>query len=187
MGRLAIGLVLGAALLAADPDPNYVLAQMKIEAIADDTLPPGTTVSLSPAEVNAYVRGEAAAATEEGLKDLDVRLGTGTVTATGSVNPSKLPGLQALGSSWLLGGLLQGEKPFRVRANVTSGGGTVTINIESLMLADQELDKGSRDFLLGWILRPFFGSAVLGEPIELENNVEWVRVRPSGIEIKIAD
>ncbi len=187
MGRLALVLLLGTGLLQADEDPDYVLAQAKLEAIADEAIPRGSTVTLTPTEVNAYARGEAAEALGEGLKDIDIRLGNDSLDASGLINPSELPGLGALGSGWLLGGLLQGEKPFEVRARVTSGSGIAAVYVESVSVASQELDDRSRNFLLGWILRPLVGDAVLGEPVELENNVESIRIRPSGIEIKIAD
>jgi len=184
MGRLALVLIIGAVFLSAEAAPDYVRAQAKIEAIAEENVPPGSTVTLSPAEVNAYARGEAAAVAEDGLKDVDVQLRTGSLTASGTVNPSRLPSLEG---SWVLGNLLNGDTPFSVDASVVSGRGTVTVNIERLTIAAQEFDSSATDFLLGWLLRPLLGTAKLGEPIPLEHNVERIQIRPTGVEIRIAD
>ena len=86
-----------------------------------------------------------------------------------------------------IGNLLNGDTPFSVDASVVSGRGTVTVNIERLTIAAQEFDSSATDFLLGWLLRPFFGNAKLGEPIPLEHNVESIQIRPNGVEIRIAE
>jgi len=187
MGPRAITLLLGVGLLWAEPGQEYTSALQKIEAIAEEEVPRGSTVHFSPAEVNAFARGEAAAAAEDGLKDVSIQLGAGEITSSAVVNLAKLPHLEGLSASWLLGNLLEGDTPITIRARVTSGGGTATVHIESVTIGQRELDEGTTDFLVGWILQPFLGKTKLGEPMELGHNVESILIRPSGIEVRIGD
>jgi len=184
MRRLALVLLLGAGAAAAQVDSDYLKAQAKIEAIDDENVPAGATVTLSPPEVNAYARGEAAEAAGEGLKDIDVQLGTGSLVASGTLNPAKLPNR---GSSWILRSLLQGEAPFVIHASVASADGWATVSIESLAIGGREIEQSTMDFLVEWIFGPALGTAKPGEPFELEHNVERVAIQPSGVEIKIAE
>ena len=187
MARLLPALLVWTALLALGSTPEYDSAKQKIEKISSDEAPRGSTTTLTPAEVNAYVRGQAAEEAPDGLKEIKVELRQAALTWSGLVNFAKLPALEGLGSNWLLSRILQGEKPVVIEARLQSAGGKATVDVDSVTISETKFEGRTLDFLVEKLLASFQPDAKIGEPFDLKHNVEYVRLRPTGIVIKQFD
>ncbi len=184
MQRLAITGIAAAAMLVGG-DGLYQQANQKVEQIVADKAPPGSTIHLSPEEVNALVRGKIREKKIEGITDPRVELGEGRGTWSGVVEFGKLPQLAALQDNFLIGSFLQGAKPVSATLRLESGGGQATIDVEQVKIGDKEFSGSVLGFLVEKLILDDFPNARLGEPFELEHNVEEIRIQPDGILIKI--
>ncbi len=164
---------------------DYENAREKITLIAGDKAPRGETIFFTPAEVQAYTRGEFRRQKVQGVRDVNVKLGEDLITWSGLINFARIPQLASLSSNWLLSGLLQGEKPLVVVLHLVSGAGKATINVEKVVISDTTFEGGALDFLVEKLILADYPEASIGEPFELEHNVEQIRVRSSGIRVKI--
>ena len=184
---LPAALLLWTALGVLGSTPEYDSAKQKIDKISSDQAPRGSTTVLTPAEVNAYVQGQAAEEAPEGLKNIKVELRQGALTWSGLVNFAKLPKLESLSSNWLLSRILQGEKPVVIQARLKSAGGKATVDVDSVSISDTKFEGRTLDFLVERLLASFQPDAKIGEEFPLKHNVEYVRIQPTGILIKQFD
>ena len=72
--------------VAAAADQAYESAKFKIDLIEDDRAAPGSRIWLSVAELNAYVRIEAAKVVPQGLRNPRLELGQGSATGSALVD-----------------------------------------------------------------------------------------------------
>ena len=177
------GLAAACALLGADA--LYESANRKVEQIVADQAPPGSTIHLSPDEVNALVRGKIREKKIDGIRNPRVELGEGRGTWSGVVEFGKLPQLASLRDSFLVGSLLQDSKPVSATLRLESGGGKATIDVEQVTIGETQFTGSVLGFLVEKLILDDFPNAKLGEPFELEHNVDQIRIQPDGIFIKI--
>lgn len=185
MGRIVLTMSMLAGLVLNGADPAYVRAKEKVESIANDKASRGSTITLSPEEVNALARGEVRNQGIDGVQNPRVALGNGTATWSGLVNFAKVPQLQSLSSNWLLKSVLEGEKPVSFTVNLESAGGRATLNVQELVISETKFEGGLLDFVVEKLVLSSFPKAKIGEPFDLEHNVEQIRLQPSGVAIKI--
>jgi hypothetical protein len=190
MGRTLMSLVAlftWTSVVLSGSSPDYDSADAKIQQIVEEQVPRGTTLRFSVAEVNAYVREEAEAELGDGLKNIDLRLGHDTITWRSLIDFAKLPELESLSSNWLLGRLLAGERPVTVEARLISGGGTVTVEVDSVEISGTRFEGDTLELLVDQLMRIIGPDIKAGEPYELDHNIERIDVRPEGVAVKIAD
>ncbi len=185
MGRILVSAALLAGVGLSGADPVYVRAREKVESIANEKAARGSTVTLSLEEVNALVRGEGQNGGANGIRDPRVALGEGSATWSGMVDFTKVPQLRDLASNWLLRSIFEGEKPVSVTVNLESGEGRATLNVQEVVISETKFKGGLLDFIVERLVLTSFPGAKIGEPFELEHNVEQIRRQPSGVAIKI--
>lgn len=185
MGPLLLVLLLSTALAPAGSNSDYIRAAEKIDLIVADRAPGGSTISLSSEEINAYARGELAKAEVEGIRDTKVELGEALVTASALVDFARLSQARGGASGWLVSRLLSGEQPVSVTVRVQSKGGQARVDIERVEISGLQLEGDMLDLLVDNFFLARYPDAVIGEPFELEHNIEEIRVRPARVDIKI--
>jgi len=184
MRKVAI-VALAAAGALLGGDGLYESANRKVQQIAADQAAPGSTIHLSPEEVNALVRGKIREKKIEGITNPKVELGEGKGTWSGVVEFAKLPQLAGLRDNFLIGSFLQGAKPVSATLRLESGGGKATIDVEQVTIGETQFTGSVLGFLVEKLILEDFPNAKLGEPFDLEHNVEEIRIQPDGILIKI--
>jgi len=186
--RRAAGLVM-LAILAAPLSPSshsdYLSAKRKFDLIESDRLKPGSQVSLSQKELNAWVEAELPKAAPEGVRNTKLELGTGTAVGTALVDFIKLGKAHGKPPGWLMSKLLEGEHPVSVAARMVSGNGRATVEVERVEVGGMAIEGRMLDFLIHNYLLPAYPDAKVGEPFELGHRIERIDVRPGAAAVII--
>jgi hypothetical protein len=173
-----------AALAAASSD--YFSAKHKLDLIEGENLRSGSRVELTPAELNAYVAQEAHAAFPDSVRDVRISLaGPGLVQGAAIIDFGKLRRAQGDPPGWLMSKLLDGDRPVRVTARVTSAGGRGQVDLQEAQVNGITLDGEALDFLIHTFLLPAYPDAAVGRPFELHHHIERIDVTPSAVGILI--
>ena len=168
-----------AALAAADA---YLSAQQKIDAIENDRLRTGSRLTLTYPELNAWV----ARNLPDGVRGAKVWVTQpGVATGTANVDFAKVQRSQGHDPGWLLGKLLDGERPVSVTARIRSTGGTATVDVERVEISGVVIDGRPLEFLIQNVLLPLYPNAVVGKPFELGHRIDRLDVAATGVGITI--
>ncbi len=171
-----------AALLPASPD-DYATAKAKIEQIENDRVAPGSRVTFTPAELNAYITHETPTVTD-GVRNPRLELwGPGIAHGSALIDFAKLRASQGHPPGWLLSKLLEGEHPVAVTARIQSGGGQATVEVQKVEISGIAIDGATLDFLIQHFLLPLYPDAVVGRPFALGHGMERVDVQPGGVTV----
>lgn len=181
--KRCLPLVIPLCLAAAAGD--YESARRKLDLIESGRLPPGSRVELTGSELNAYVAREVALAVPEGVRQPRLVLGAHSATATGLVDFGRLRRAQGKEPGWLLGKLLDGERPVRVTASIQSAGGTARVDVERVEISGLAIEGRALDFLVENFLLPRYPQAAIGRPFELGHRIERLDVQPAAAAVLI--
>ena len=176
--RLALSAVVVAALAASD----YYSAKRKIDLIEDERAAPGSRIVLTARELIAYAAREL----PEGVRDPRLQLGNDSATGFAYIDFLKLRA--AMGEpppNPILASLLEGERPVRVTAHMTSAAGRATIDVDSVEISGVAISGRALDFVIKYFLIPNYPDAKIGQPFELHHHVERIEVRPAGVTVFI--
>jgi hypothetical protein len=179
----ALGLLFISALFSAYS--AYQSMRRKIESIESDQLRPGSRVTISQRELNAYVQQEVSAAVPEGVREPKLELGDGAAKATALIDFLKVRRAQGNPPGWLMSKLLDGERPVQVYARVTSGKGRAQVDVQSVQISGVNIDGKMLDFLIQHYLVPNYPAAKVGQPFELGHRIERLDVKPSEVGVVI--
>lgn len=167
-----------AAALAADP--LFDSAQRKLDSITEDKAKPGSIVTFSPAEANAWARGTLPSLVPQGIRNLRLEFAAEVVTGTALVDFQKVRNAQGF-----MARMLEGERPVRAIARVVSGKGKATVNLTRVEISQAAASGTLLEFLIQNFVRPVYPAAKINEPIELGNRIERIDVRPTGVYVFI--
>jgi hypothetical protein len=182
---ILLALPLVAASLVYSGATGYLTAQRKLDEIASDRLKPGTRVTLTGGELNAYVAEQARRSFPEGVRQPQVSLGANMGTGSALIDFNKIRRARGESPGWLASKLLDGERPVKVNARLSSGGGRAQVDVESVEISGMTIDGRLLDFMIDNYLRSYYPSAKVGQPFELGHNIERIEVRPAGVDVLI--
>jgi len=178
--RLLLLAVTASALFATDPLADS--AQKKLDSISDQKLKPGSVVTLSPREVNAWIHEKAVKAFPEGVRNEHIDLGPGTADGTALVDLMKASRAK---SNPLIARLIEGERPLRVAIRVESANGRATVFLTHVELSGVAIDGSILDFLIKHFVQPRYPDIKINEPIDLDFNIERLEIQATGVRILI--
>jgi hypothetical protein len=159
----------------------YESAKQKFELIESESLRAGSRVSLTPRELNAYVEREA----PDGVRNPTLDLGSGSATGSALVDFLKLRRAQGQQPGWLMSKLLEGERPVRVVARVTSGNGRAQVDVQSVEISGISIEGRMLDYLIRNYLHSYYPGAKVGEPFELGHRIDRLEIKPSSVGVVI--
>jgi hypothetical protein len=175
----AIPLLALATATAFDP---YTSARQKLDSIDSDRLRPGTRVTLTPQELEAYVTHEA----PDGVRNLRLELPEpGIAKGSALVDFGRVRRAQGHPPGWLMSRLLDGERPVSVTARIRSAGGSATVDVQRVEISGMVIDGATLDFLIQNVLLPMYPAAAVGRPFELGHRVERLDVRRGAVDVMI--
>ncbi len=182
-----LALFLTTALMLSGSDDVFAVANQKVESIVNDQAPSGSTIQLSTEEVNALQLGRMRedGIAGEGVRDAKIVLGEDTGSWSGIVDFGKLPQLESLRNNFLLSSLLKEAKPVSASMKLVSSAGQATLDVTQVTIGETRFEGGTLGFLVRQLVLKDYPKAKLGEPFDLEHNVESIKLRSSGITIKI--
>ncbi len=170
------------ALATAIGFDSYTSVRQKLDAIDSDRLRPGTHVRLTPQELEAYGSHEL----PDGVRNPHLELPEpGVAKASALVDFGRLRRAQGHPPNWLLGKLLDGERPLSVTARIRSSGGSATVDVQRVEISGIAIDGGTLDFLIQNILLPLYPTAAVGRPFELGHRVERLDVQRGLVDVVI--
>jgi hypothetical protein len=173
-----------AAVAASITDYNSV--KRKFQLIESEKAAPGSTVSVSAREVNAYVETEVRKLAPEGISKPQVSLGKGTAEGRANIDFLKIRKAQGEAPGWLMTQLLEGEHPVFVKARLTSSSGRAQVDIERVEVDGVGVEGRVLDYLIKNHVRAYFPKAKVGESFPLLHGIERLDVQPHGVNVVMA-
>lgn len=164
---------------------EYVSVTHKFKLIEDEHLRPGTRVTITAGELNAYVEHEVAESFPAGVRAAKLILANGGATGSAFIDFGKVRRAQGNPPGWLMSKILDGEWPVEVTASVRSGGGYATVDVQSVRIAGLTIEGRTLDFLIRYYLQPNYPDAKVGTPFELSHRMERFEVRPGAVTVVI--
>lgn len=161
---------------------SYTSARQKLDSIDSDRLRPGTHIRLTPQELEAYVTHEA----PDGVRNTRLELPeAGVAKGQALVDFGRLRRAQGHPPGWLLGKLLDGERPVSVTARIRSRDGSATVDVQRVEISGVVIDGSTLDFLIQNVLLPLYPTAAVGRPFELGHRVERLDVQRGAVDVVI--
>lgn len=167
----------------AGTQADYLSARSKFRQIGNQQARPGSTVTLTEGELNAYVQTEARAI--DGVRDPRVQLAKERVEAFLQVDFARLKSARGEKPGWLLSQMLSGERPVYVRARLASSGGTATVDLERVEINGLGVEGRTLDFLVRNYLQSYYPEAKIGEPFELDYRIDRIDVKAGAVGVVI--
>jgi hypothetical protein len=177
MAKTGASLVLAATLLLG-ASPEYESVVHKFSLIEQDSLKPGSRVSLTARELSAYAQQEIAEVAPGAVRNARLELGSGTATATALIDFGKLRRSEGKSPGWIMSALLDGERPITINARIRSANGTATVDVQSLEISGVTIEGSMLDFLIRNYVVAAYPAAKVGEPFELGHRIERLDVQP---------
>ena len=170
------------AALAFAPVEDYVSIQKKLDLIDSERLKPGARINLTSRELNAWVAHEV----PPGVRNTRLEVPTpGVATGSALVDFGKVRRAQGQAPGWLIGKLLDGERPVSVTAHITSEHGQATVDVQRVEVSGIEIDGATLDFLVQHVLLPMYPDAAVGRPFDLGHHVERLDIQPAAVGVII--
>jgi hypothetical protein len=178
-------LALCAALPLAAAEPLYQTADRKIHHIEAGLFRPGSVVSFSPEEINAWVRWKVPQVVPQGMREENVELFNGSASAYALVDFLKMRQAKGDATNWLMARLIEGERPLKFWVRVESGGGRCTVHLTRVELSDVALSQSVLDFLIRTFLLPLYPDVKINEPFELGYNIDRIGITPRAVTVTL--
>jgi hypothetical protein len=160
----------------------YTSARQKFDLITSDRLRPGTRLTISPAELDAYVAREA----PEGVRQTHVEFpAPGIARGSAMVDFARLRSSEGHPPGFLLSTLLAGERPVRVTARIHSADGQATVDVQKVEIGGMEIEGATLDFLIQNFLLPLYPDAAIGRPFELGHRIQKLDIQPAAVGVVI--
>ena len=164
-------------------DPLAASAQKKLDSISDQKLKPGTVVTLSPREINAWIHEKAVKAFPDGIRNEHIALGPGTTDGNALVDLTKVS--KSNNVNPLIARLIEGERPLNVSIRVESAKGRATVFLTQVALSGVAIDGSILDFLIKHFVQPRYPDIKINEPFDLDYNIDRIEIQPTGVRVVI--
>jgi hypothetical protein len=177
------GLVACCAVHAASSD--YETARRKLNAIQERRAAPGSYVTFSKREIEAWARVEVPREVGPGFREPHAELGDNVATGRALLDFQKLRRASGAAPNWFVDKFISGERPVAATLEVQSANGRATVYLRRLEISGVAATGRALDFLISAFFMPLYPNAKIGEPFALEDDVESVTIRPAAIYVKI--
>jgi hypothetical protein len=154
-------------------------------SIENETAAPGSYVTFTEREIEAWARVEVPKEVPKGFRKPDAELGNNVATGRALIDFAQLRRARGAKSNWLIDKLISGERPVAVTLEVHSSNGRCTVDLRRVEVGGVAATGGVLDFLVNTFFMPLYPNAKIGKPFELAHNVESITIRPSAIYVKI--
>ncbi len=184
---LKAAIALTAACLSAGttPQADYLSAKRKLASIEQRRLAPGSQVTFTAREIDAWARVEIPKEIPHGFRDPHVHLGEGEASGIAMVDFLKMRQANGQTTNWFMSKLLEGERPLVVSVRVRSSGGRCTVDLTKVEISEVTAEGSVLDFLLKTFFLSLYPQAKIGQPFQLGYNIERLEIHPTGVVARI--
>lgn len=155
-----------------------------MERFSTPGFPPGSVVTFSPAEIDAWIRAEVPKTVSQGVRDPKIVLAQDGATASALVDFVKVE--QARGKTpGMVAKMFAGERQLKISTRIVSSGGRCTVFLNRLELGGVGIEGRPLDLLISTFFKSFFPDAHIDEPFDLDDNIERIEFRPDVIRVHI--
>jgi hypothetical protein len=183
--RVFVWILLICAPASSAVDPRADSVTRKLNIIESGKAKPGSVFTITPVELNAWIRVKAPQEVPEGFRQPRIELGTNSANGYALIDFLKVRHASGVETNWLLAKLIQGEKPVKVSARFQSAKGRATVYLERVELSGLAVSGTTLDFLIHTFFLPLYPNAKINEPFELEDRIDRFEVTPAGVQIYI--
>jgi hypothetical protein len=162
---------------------EYLSAERKFKMIESERLRHGARVTLTKSELNAYAREEVAQAFPAGVRHPRLELANGVAIGSALIDFGKLRRAQGKPPGWLMSKILDGEREVEVTANIRSGGGRATVDVQIVRISGIPIEGRVLDFLINNYLLANYPDAKVGQPFELNHGIDRLDIKPSAVDV----
>jgi hypothetical protein len=164
---------------AAVSRTDYQNAKRKFQSIDKQSLKPGSKISFTTPELNAYVQAELPTVAPRGIRNPKVELvGDNTATGRALIDFVAFRSAQGKSTNWLMRKLLEGEREVAVTTRISSGGGQATVDLQRVEISGLPIEGAALDFILSNYLIPNYPDVKIGRPFALHKRVDRIEVSP---------
>jgi len=182
---IARRLIFAAALTLCAADPIADRVTRKIDAIESGKSKPGTVYIFTVAELNAWARAKIPTIVPQGFRQPKLELGSNSAVGYALIDFLKLRQGAGIETNWLLGKLIQGEKPVKVNAQIKSANGRATVHLSRVEIGGLAVSGATLDFLIKTFFMPLYPNAKIDEPFELEYGMDRIEATPAEARVYI--
>jgi hypothetical protein len=162
---------------------DYSTAQHKLDLIENGKLRPGSRVSFTERELNAYVVQELPKSVPQGVREPRLELGAGTATGTALIDFLKLEHASGNPPGWLMRQLLAGEHPVTVTARITAANGSAKVDVESVQISGVTVEGRLLDYLIRNYLNVYYPDAKVGQPFQMSYRIDRLDIQPARVDV----
>lgn len=178
--------ILGLAGLLAASVADSQSAFRKLGAIETGAVRPGSRVSFSRPEIDAWLHDEAKARVPQGVNNLRLDLQDNRATAQADIDFLKVRQATNGGDpGWLIKNLFAGERPVMVTARFSSANGHARVDVERVEISGVPIQGAALDFVIANYVRPTFPDVKVNESFALDYGVDRFTVAPPGVTVFI--
>jgi hypothetical protein len=176
--------VFALAAVAAASVADSQSAFRKLGAIETGAVRPGSKVSFSRPEIDAWLHDEQKARVPQGVNNLRLDLDNNRATCYANIDFLKLhQGAGGGDPGWLMKNLFAGDRPVVVTARFSSANGRARVDVERVEISGVPIQGAALDFVIANYVRPTFPDVKVNEPFALEYGVDRFTVGPPGVTV----
>jgi len=183
MKRFQLLALVAVPLLLFSSRSDYSAAQHKFDLIESGRLKPGSRVTFTERELNAYVEQELPKSVPQGVREPKLELGAGTATGSALIDFLKLEHAAGNPPGWLMRQLLQGEHPVTVTARITSANGRATVEVQRVEISGVAIEGRLLDYLIRNYLHVYYPDAKVGQPFEMSYRIDRLDIQPARVDV----
>jgi hypothetical protein len=166
-------------------DPRAASARYKFDLIESGKAKPGSVITFSSDELNAFARAKAPEIVAEGLRQPRVVLGNNSATGYALIDFLKARNGSGVETNWLLAKIIEGEKPVKVIALLQSGNGRAKVTLQRVEIGGLAVTGATLDFLIHTFFLPLYPNAKIGQTFALEDRIDRIEVTQAGARVYI--
>lgn len=162
-------------------------AFQKLGEIESGAARPGSRVSFTRPEIDAWLVEEAKVRVPQGLRSPHLELSDGLVVGSATIDFLKVR--QAAGGGdpgWLFKSLLAGERPVVVTARFRSAGGKARADVEKVEISGVAIEGRALEFVIDSYVKPTFPDIKVNQWFPLNYGVERFTIGPRGVVVLMA-
>ncbi len=170
-------------LLLFSSRPDYSAVRHKFDLIESGRLRPGSRVTFTERELNAYVEQELPKSVPQGVRDPKLELGSGTATGSALIDFLKLEHAAGSPPGWLMRQLLQGEHPVTVSARISAANGHATVDVQRVEISGVTIEGRLLDYLIRNYLNAYYPDAKVGQPFQMSYRIDRLDIQPARVDV----
>ncbi|MEO5925532.1 MAG: hypothetical protein ABIR70_17050 [Bryobacteraceae bacterium] len=162
-------------------DPLAEMARAKLALIEDDKATPGSVITFTSQELNAWIRAELAEEPQVGMRETKLELGEGTVSFEALADFQKL----ASGQGGMFATLLAGERKVKLVVQPETTAGKVTVKLKLLEISGVPLTGILLNLAAKLVMSQVYDEVQVDQPFEMGHNIDHAVIEPTGLRVYI--